>query len=961
MDWGEPPLKASQATPSTAAPTGGPDWGEAPVKAASSVATVQPTGGRDWGEAPVSSLGPTSGTPGSAQEFREATAKLTGPLIHGAAQAMQESGVPLDALKQAAQTLSPMYSWLDYPANWAMRQVGSRIGAFATTVGKNLLEGNLPGPISVGASILTGKPQTDARTGGLGTEDITGLDPDVPTYSMLRQKGLPPGQAAAGAMLLEGVAAGPLNELGAGALKGAGSLAGLARATPAVQALAEKTAPLMRNISRTFELTPAEKDVIDTAVFNGRGIENMTNEEFNGLGKSYLDAAKSGSKARQEPVESALTRMGTAQENLARMPQEEALAGLTDKERAAIQGSQAALSKIPGLKSTLDMAPDELNAQLPYLVKTATQQIQEAKAARLAFNESQDVGDGVIAAQKEAAAQKTLGLLEDTGRQSAKGLGGANVATADRLLGSLGAKDVGYIPRIMDEETAQAMAQKEGLSPDSPQFQSRVNALRTGGAPNRSIPPDVTTAESGVGFRPQNEALPIYGSRTGQQMRNGSIVSTVMRNLSKPAEEAPAGWRDPSSLGLMGGMNDAFKAQYENARVSPTVYRYLQDWEKVNLPASVAGIQNLHAKLLSLWKPLVTTIRPEFLERFAGWHMAKSVIDGNLDPENYIDGILAASGKQAHMPVQDIPGISTVGDLREAAIKAGAIGGHGQQDFNTLIGARLNSGIYDATKTSYLAFRLRQGDTLEQAAKATREALFDYSPANFTAFENFMRRNVAPFYAFRRQIIPAFARTAVGRSGSLGFAHQVIADINASKGYTNQQAGALLPGGEESGVLVGNPDIPTARKLSGSPFRDVNQTLGQQGKGIPGYWDGMMALMAPTISTPVHELTGRGAFGQDLRKNTKLPDVARLMPQPMRDKLGVYEENGELKGPGRLAELLYAFPPPVNAAVQMARGKAPLKFLGAAPADTANVSASLARISANQRAALQELRMQRQR
>src|SRR6267142_5294099 len=489
-----------------------------------------------------------------------------------------------------------------------------------------------------------------------------------------------------------------------------------------------------------------------------------------------------------------------------------------------------------------------------------------------------------------------------------------------------GSQPVGYFPRTLTPAAREEMSGYRSAGP--------AQGLNVPLGASRKLPPEMTTTQGGNIFEAPGPSIRMYAGKEGIKRRNALVLQSLAKD-GQPTASAPKGWTPLDKIASQAGLDEATQARLSGLSVKPEFARYANDFVRGALPENEATAHAFSRKMGSTIKPLLTIANPGFLEKFMGWHALKLTLDGEANPGAMALAVKAMRGKNlaAQVNLKGAPQIRTLGDLRNAMIRAGAFGGGhgaGQEIFPGVKGiAAANTAVYDATKSTYFISRLSKGDDLTTAAIKAKRALLDYSPENFTNVENFTRQHLAYFYDFPRQIVPAFVRTLIGRPGSMGAMQQVSANAGARVGVTpdqiqNEMGPAIASqGGIPVSRSATNPDSLKVLRTTVQPFSHVNELFGTRGRpGIQGPVDAMSSM----ISNPVVKGLGFLAnptydsfLGKTLEpsKPAKAPAAARWIVQiapRLAQKLRISLVNGQPYAPETTVRWLYMTPQIFNAA-----------------------------------------------
>ena len=240
----------------------------------------------------------------------------------------------------------------------------------------------------------------------------------------------------------------------------------------------------------------------------------------------------------------------------------------------------------------------------------------------------------------------------------------------------------------------------------------------------------------------------------------------------------------------------------------------------------------------------------------------------------------------------------------------GGIGGRTETQYlPAKIGGRTIEAIDDFGRGAAFYSQLRQGASFQEAARAAREAMYDYG--NLTKAERSVMRRVIPFYNFMRQNLPAqFEEIIKNPGGKLASTIKLTETLRNRQGYVPEQVGEGLA------FPVGQRDETGRQQYLthfGLPFEDAFRPFAPSAK------ESMQQLLSetnPLIKGPMELATGRSLFtGRPLRApitgNVTLDTIlsnspAARLAQTARDVTRVTTAPGttalKLTGPVRLQE-----------------------------------------------------------
>lgn len=866
------------------------------------------------------------------------------------------------------------------PATWLMREVGARVDAGEASAVRAFTG---QGPFLKGLFV-------DAPYGYVTGNPPAGLPREQAAYGAFRGAGLGPTGAAIASIAGSIPAAGPLNLVG-GELAGP-ILEGMSAAGKALIRTNPVTRSMARFVSRTGEMTPKDAAATERMFEGARGEQRMLQFQGEQLAKRFdkagdraiavRDAAENFSRwgpsaleglspeertlaldARQwldaHPVERPgfglqSNDLGTHIRGFAQDVQRSQL-GLQQAQRTAEAAKQMEVAnpfggrgyRVANPVAKSGNAQPFINPETPSIKAPAPVPGTATEAATLGLSKAQRKDYARLLSERRAAATQARMKLGEKMQ-----MGNLPPSQAKDIAKNIDQILPGYFPRGRNEEAA--LAAGEVYRPS--RAPGGINV--TSGA-SRKLSPEMTTAEGNAAmggnfFETPGQSLRMYAGKEGVKRRNAIVLKSLAQG-GQPTASAPKGWVPLDKIASQAGLDEPTQAALSSVSVKPEFARYANDFVRGAMPQNEAAALAFSRKMGSTIKPLLTVVNPGFLQKFMGWHALKLTLDGEANPGALALAVKAMRGKNLAAPVslKGAPQIRTLGDLRNAMIRAGAYGGGhgaGQELFPGVAGvAKVNTAVYDATKSTYFISRLGKGDDLTTAAIKAKRALLDYSPENFTNVENFTRQHLAYFYAFPRQIVPAFVRTLIGRPGSMGAMQQVSANAGARIGVTpNQIQNDMGPAISEQGGIptsrsATNPDSVNVLRTTVNPFSHINQLFGTRGRpGIQGPVDAMSSMVSNPVLKAAGFLTNPNYdsfLGKTLdpSKPAKAPAAARWIIQVapgLAQKMRLSLVNGQPYAPESTVRWLYMTPQIFNAAADAMNSKDPdsrkraRKFLG---------------------------------
>lgn len=171
--------------------------------------------------------------------------------------------------------------------------------------------------------------------------------------------------------------------------------------------------------------------------------------------------------------------------------------------------------------------------------------------------------------------------------------------------------------------------------------------------------------------------------------------------------------------------------------------------------------------------------------------------------------------------------------------------------------ARMGGKIEGNSKQAYFLWRLKKGDTLEQAARATKDVLFDYG--ELTNVERRLRQ-AFPFYTWSRKNIPYQAKKIIevpakwNAPGKFRLAAENESEMTGRKvperyrpGYMQEDMVTQLPMGKKGEAVYWNPYLPN---------KDINM-IPVPGVGSRDVLMDVMNQLNPFIKGPLEAMTNK--------------------------------------------------------------------------------------------------------
>lgn len=503
-----------------------------------------------------------------------------------------------------------------------------------------------------------------------------------------------------------------------------------------------------------------------------------------------------------------------------------------------------------------------------------------------------------------------------------------------RLGGPLGVEQGGveFVPRIFTPEAAQ----KLGLGRRNVEFSELGTPIPGVRAANRALTSRELEAQlaKGVGKRgpikeplePLLRAFEMKGKQTARSVANARALQEVAGRFGVSAQEAGPGWRKLSDLGVLQGFTkeakqgvpglvrhgaELPKLPLSDAYVDPEVFRYLDEFTRETSPAKIP----LLSGFLRKWKPLVTTVNPQFVSRNFQWNAIIGWIRGNKDPRNWTD---AAELLSRASPLNRVRGLRLTNDeLRVEMLKNGVIGQGTMAEFGSSgrrilrglekvspgrisrAGTRLNQAGEDLSRAAfYLAMRRRGLGELE-AAKQVALTYFDYGRDALSPFLGGLRESAVPFVVWTRNILPLTFRSLIENPSAFAGLGAVGRESARAAGLAPENRARLGPEFKETTAITMKGEKPgrfNAIPLSQVGYFDVSRALSDPRKFA-------MTQLSPLVSGPL-EVAGiiKNAFtGKDSNDIVELPPIAgkfaQLNPEAAK-KIGIrYAQDGRAVGP----------------------------------------------------------------
>ena len=427
-----------------------------------------------------------------------------------------------------------------------------------------------------------------------------------------------------------------------------------------------------------------------------------------------------------------------------------------------------------------------------------------------------------------------------------------------------------FTPRIFREKAAKQLGFKGSEPVDYSEAAARVPGIR-------SAEKHITTEElesafkAGVGergsiekpFEPLLQAFQIRAGQTARSVANAGAIQSVAKKFAVSAEKAGPGFRKLSDLKILQGFTDEAKAPLLEAYIHPEIYRYMDEFTRHVNPQSIP----LLSGFLKVWKPLVTTVNPQFVSRNMQWNGIIGWIRGNRDPRNWTDAakILGRANGQ-----EVTRGFKVANEaLRKEMLEGRVVGQgtmaefgvsgrrilHGAERWNlparaARIGTRANQAGEDLARAAfYLAMR-RKGMTAREAAKQVALTYFDYGRDATTAFLNGLRGSAVPFVIWARNILPLTFRSLIENPSAFAGIGAVGRESARAAGLSQADRARLGPEYKETVGIAMKPSKADrqgtfrAVPLSQVGYFDVSRALTD-----PRKW--VMTQLSPAITLPL--------------------------------------------------------------------------------------------------------------
>lgn len=501
-----------------------------------------------------------------------------------------------------------------------------------------------------------------------------------------------------------------------------------------------------------------------------------------------------------------------------------------------------------------------------------------------------------------------------------------------------------YLPRYRSEELTDRI-EKMGLS----QEYGSQPAIKTSMGGKRATKPTMTTSDLRSVLKRRfaskhqvqieeplqdiTQAARTHIALNSKAIANSRFIQKVAQHFGETLPEAPK--EIPPGYAVLGdakgfttGMTPGAKEILKRTLVPEDVMRAVKDLDQIIAPSTRRGISDLFHKALMYEKQYLTVVNPQFTIRNQVWNVMSSYMRGNHNPANWRDAFRAMEGgRWEKVPV---PGLRlTYGDLRREMLNQGVIGG--DLGFSTELGSlgrekglaggglssklgapvqalkQVNQEGEGTARAAHFIWGLRDQKMTSVAARAeVAKTLFDYSRDFYTVSEAHLRE-VIPFYAWYRRILPLALRTAFERPGEYAKLGSIMNNVNAMNGVSPEEV-ELLGRSYMDAIGVVLPDSKnqppgTKRVLSmkGVGLVDPGSFLQGPQEGhdsVLGWFlgpaQGLGQALRPDvqlIGSMLHEgaIGGRKYDG----KPAKLPQAVGFIPKPIRARLHIGRQIGE--------------------------------------------------------------------
>jgi len=401
-------------------------------------------------------------------------------------------------------------------------------------------------------------------------------------------------------------------------------------------------------------------------------------------------------------------------------------------------------------------------------------------------------------------------------------------------------------------------------------------------------------------YAPLGEALESHVNAMSRAHADAFIIRAIAHKWGIPNEQAPAGFRRLSDMGILSGFDEATERTLSGFSVSPDVERTIKALAAISDTEPRTGIGRAVESALRLWRPIVTVVRPEFHIRNFLWSKYIQAELGNVNPMNDAMGISTVLGRKFG-PAPDVapPFLlngKTYNGLTWPEVKRLFVqhrilsAGRMEEIGKTFLKGpgKAYQGLEDYLRASWAWYNLGKGSELSEAARSVGTVMFNYGWESMTHLESLLRRGIVPFMGWGKNI-PRLAGRVMGEHPS-----------------TMANLGRLQETGERRlGMTEEDREImdPSYRTRGGIPVSYDPETgklryLGYQWVGItdPGQYsptgerstktlgkavgplEGMVSNVNP-LGQGIYELTtGRNPMTGIYGKGTvELPSYAKLL------------------------------------------------------------------------------------
>ena len=200
-------------------------------------------------------------------------------------------------------------------------------------------------------------------------------------------------------------------------------------------------------------------------------------------------------------------------------------------------------------------------------------------------------------------------------------------------------------------------------------------------------------------------------------------------------------------------------------------------------------------------------------------------------------------------------------------------------------GFKIGQKIEDYSRTLTFLSQLKSTGDPMQAARITRQALFDYT--NLTNFEREVLRRIIPFYSFTRKNLELQVSTLLTNPGKIAQqirATQTLGDSFSGEELTEKELAALPDWAKDGYALV--------RKREGSHIT-LLRTLGTPLEEFAGRAnaDSNLGMISPLLKAPFEMASGYSVFHGKAISEVTQADAYKTAPKAIKDFIGFEEIN----------------------------------------------------------------------